>query len=151
MAQIVKNPPAMQETQINLWIRKIPWGRELLPTLVFLPGESHGQRSLTGYHEEQRVRHDWAAKRACAHTHNYPGSLPPWPLTSLSLRCTSPLRLLLSLHPFPGIFHPMPSTEPTHSQSFSLHHSLLEGPNYYLLSLPISIASFYPLGQLYHW
>ena len=58
MAQIIKNPPAMQETQINPWIRKIPWGRELLPTLVFLPGESHGQRSLTGYHEEQRVRRD---------------------------------------------------------------------------------------------
>ena len=27
-------------------VRKIPWRREWLPTLVFLPGESHGQRSL---------------------------------------------------------------------------------------------------------
>ena len=26
-----------------------PWRREWLPTLVFLPGESHGQRSLTSY------------------------------------------------------------------------------------------------------
>ena len=28
---------------------KIPWIKEWLPTLVFLPGEFHGQRSLTGY------------------------------------------------------------------------------------------------------
>ena len=33
----------------NPWIRKIPWRREWLTTLVFLPGESHGQRSLVGY------------------------------------------------------------------------------------------------------
>ena len=31
------------------WGRKIPWRRKWQPTLVFLPGESHGQRSLPGY------------------------------------------------------------------------------------------------------
>jgi len=31
------------------WVRKIPEGREWLPTPVFLPGESHGQRSLECY------------------------------------------------------------------------------------------------------
>ena len=31
------------------WIRKIPWRRAWQPTPVFLPGESHGQRSLSGY------------------------------------------------------------------------------------------------------
>ena len=31
------------------WVGKIPWRRELQPTPVFLPGESHGQRSLVGY------------------------------------------------------------------------------------------------------
>jgi len=30
------------------WIRKIPWRRAWKPTPVFLPGESHGQRSLVG-------------------------------------------------------------------------------------------------------
>ena len=30
------------------WVRKIPWRRKW-PTPVFLPGESHGQRSLAGY------------------------------------------------------------------------------------------------------
>ena len=31
------------------WIRKIPWRRKWQPTPVFLPGESHGWRSLVGY------------------------------------------------------------------------------------------------------
>ena len=31
------------------WVGKIPWRRKWLPTPVFLPGESHGQRSLNGY------------------------------------------------------------------------------------------------------
>ena len=31
------------------WIRKIPWRTAWQPTLVFLPGESRGQRSLEGY------------------------------------------------------------------------------------------------------
>ena len=30
-------------------VEKIPWRSERLPTLVFWPGESHGQRSLAGY------------------------------------------------------------------------------------------------------
>ena len=33
----------------NPWLRKIPWRRVWQPTPVFLPGESHGQRSLAGY------------------------------------------------------------------------------------------------------
>ena len=31
------------------WVRKIPWRRKWQPTPVFLPGKSHGQRSLAGY------------------------------------------------------------------------------------------------------
>ena len=31
------------------WVRKIPWRRKRQPTSVFLPGQSHGQRSLAGY------------------------------------------------------------------------------------------------------
>ena len=31
------------------WVGKNPWRRAWLPTLVFLPGEPHGQRSLEGY------------------------------------------------------------------------------------------------------
>ena len=45
----VKNPPAMQETKVQPLGREDPWRREWQLPLVFLPGESHGQRSLTGY------------------------------------------------------------------------------------------------------
>ena len=31
------------------WVRKTPWRRAQQPTPVFLPGKSHGQRSLAGY------------------------------------------------------------------------------------------------------
>ena len=37
------------QSGFNPWVRKILWGRKWQPTPVFLPGESHGQRSLAGY------------------------------------------------------------------------------------------------------
>ena len=33
----------------NPWVRKMPWRRKWPSTPVFLPGKSHGQRSLVGY------------------------------------------------------------------------------------------------------
>ena len=48
VAQRLKNSPAMQEPQ-ETWVGKILWRRKWQPTPVFLPGESHGQRSLAGY------------------------------------------------------------------------------------------------------
>ena len=48
----VKNLPAMQETQ-EIWVQSLgqedPWKRKWQPTPIFLPGKSHGQRSLEGY------------------------------------------------------------------------------------------------------
>ena len=35
--------------KFNPWVRKILWRRKWQPTPVFLPGESHGQRSQAGY------------------------------------------------------------------------------------------------------
>ena len=49
VAQMVKNPPAMQETWVQSLGWEHPWRRKWLPTPVFLPGESHGQRSLVGH------------------------------------------------------------------------------------------------------
>ena len=31
------------------WVGKTPWRRAWQPTLAFLPGEAHGQKSLVGY------------------------------------------------------------------------------------------------------
>ena len=49
LSHMVKNLPAVWETGFNPWVGKIPWRREWQPTLVFLLGEFHGQRSLAGY------------------------------------------------------------------------------------------------------
>ena len=46
---MIKNLPPMQETWFDPWVGKIPQKREWQPALVFLPGKSHGQRSLAGY------------------------------------------------------------------------------------------------------
>ena len=43
--------------------RFFPWRRKWQPTPVFLPGKSHGQKSLVGYSPWGcRVRHDLATK-----------------------------------------------------------------------------------------
>ena len=47
--QMVKTLPAYRIPRFNPWVGKIPWIKEWLPTPVFLPGESHRQRSLVGY------------------------------------------------------------------------------------------------------
>ena len=46
---MVKNLPAMQVTWIRCLHPEDPLEREWQPTLAFLPGECHGQRSLAGY------------------------------------------------------------------------------------------------------
>ena len=48
-AQMVKNLPAMQGTQVQSlgWEDPLEEGKTTTP--VFLPGESHGQGSLVGY------------------------------------------------------------------------------------------------------
>ena len=52
----------------NPWVGKIPWRRAWTPTPVFLPGESHGQRSLVGCspwgHRESEM-----TERLSMHTH----------------------------------------------------------------------------------
>ena len=52
MALVVNNLPASAgdiRPGFDPWDGKIPWRRAWQPTPVFLPGESHGQRSLVGY------------------------------------------------------------------------------------------------------
>ena len=61
-------------------VGKIPWRRKWQPTLVFLPGQSHGQRSLAGYNPWcHRVKHDWVTE----HTHRYHDTLPLSTLTCI--------------------------------------------------------------------
>ena len=64
---VIKNPPA--NTGFNPWVGKIPWRRKWQPTLVFLHGKSHGQRSLVGYSPWgcKRVEHDLVTKQQQNH------------------------------------------------------------------------------------
>ena len=62
VAQMVNNLPATQETRVLSLGQEDPLGREWQPTLVFLPGESYGKKSLEGYNSWSRkesVGHDW--------------------------------------------------------------------------------------------
>ena len=55
MVLVVKNLPANagdRRCWFSPWVGKIPWRRAWQPTPVFLPGESHGQRNLSGYSPE---------------------------------------------------------------------------------------------------
>ena len=52
----VKNPPATsadtKDSGFDPRVGKIPWRKAGQPTPVFLPGESHGQSGLAGYHPQ---------------------------------------------------------------------------------------------------
>ena len=63
------------------WVRKIPWRRKWQPTPVFLPGKSHGQRSLAGCslwgHKESNTTEHIA--------HTYKVNYIRWPLNNTGL------------------------------------------------------------------
>ena len=63
-AQTVKQ---CRRPRFDPWVGNIPWKRKWQPTPVFLPGESHGQRSLAGYsaqgHKESDMTEQLHRKR----------------------------------------------------------------------------------------
>ena len=71
VAQIVKNLPTMQETQILSLGWKIPSRREWLSIPVFLPGEFHEQRSLVGYNSHKVPKESDATKQLTLFVHVY--------------------------------------------------------------------------------
>ena len=63
---MVKYPPANAgDVRLTPGSRRYPWRRKWQPAPVFLPGKSHGQRSLEGYHpwSHKRAGHDLANKK----------------------------------------------------------------------------------------
>ena len=69
---VEKPAQEMQETWVQSPGREGPLEKEGRPTPVFLPGESHGQRSLVGYtlwSDKESVRHD--VKRQHTQTNAY--------------------------------------------------------------------------------
>ena len=59
---MIKNPSANAgDGGLTPGLGRFPWRRKWPPTPVFLPGESHGQKSLVG---PQKVGHDLAPEHA---------------------------------------------------------------------------------------
>ena len=71
---VVKNPPASAGNSRDVGSiprgGKIPWRRKWQPIRVFLPGKSHGERSLVGQSPQGRKELD-EAECVHVHTHTY--------------------------------------------------------------------------------
>ena len=52
--------------RFNSWVRKIPWRKAWQPFPVFLPGESHGQRSMLAYSPQGQKQ--WDTTEATQHS-----------------------------------------------------------------------------------
>ena len=61
---------SLKGCRLSPWVGKIPWRRAWQPTPVFLPGESHGQRSLAGYSPWGHTESD-TTERLSIHAHLY--------------------------------------------------------------------------------
>ena len=57
--------------EFHPWVGKIPWRRERQPAPAFLPGESHGQRSLVGY-SPKVMKSQTGLKQLSMHAGNHP-------------------------------------------------------------------------------
>ena len=53
--------------------RKFPWRMTWQPSPVFLPEESHGQRSLVGYHPLGHTESDMTEQITIVHSTHSPG------------------------------------------------------------------------------
>ena len=67
------------DSTLNLWVRKIPWRRERLPTPGFLPGEFHGLRCM------ENIRNTFAQSHVALSRH-----------AAQLLKLTKPLPLLFT-------------------------------------------------------
>ena len=70
---VVKEPAyESSRCRFDPWVEKIPWRRNWQPISVFLPGKSHGQRSLVGCNRWacKRVVHKLSDQMPATDTHN---------------------------------------------------------------------------------
>ena len=64
--------------EFSPWVGKIPWRRKWQPTLVFLPGKFHGQRSLVGCSPWGCKESGTTEATEHAHTHMFFGGNVSW-------------------------------------------------------------------------
>ena len=110
----------------NPWVRKISWRRKWQHTPVFLPGKSHGWRSLVGYSP-------WGRKEL--------DTTESLHFTSLRILVISPSKLL-TLGSTPSSLSTVPSYNSTP------HLLLSQKPSTSDVIVPASVRSSYPLCVL---
>ena len=74
---------------VHPWVGKIPWKRAWQPTPVCLPGGSHGQRSLVGYHPRGRKEPEMTEQLNTAHS-------PSPSVGHMHAHCISHIRVLFT-------------------------------------------------------
>ena len=107
---------------------KIPWRRAWQLTLVFLPGESHGQRSLVGY--SPRVSKSWTPLKWLSPLRPAPFDYPHFQFSSVSQSCPT-LRDPMN-HSMPGL---------------PVHHQLLEYTQTHVHWVSDAIQPSHPLSS----
>ena len=91
------------------WVRKIPWRRKWQPTLVFLPGAFHGQRSLVGYNPRGHKRQQQQTKSDNRPSVRMSPGDSEW---TLRLRNPRPLCVVRRIKGSGG--HPLPTLPTSH-------------------------------------
>ena len=128
LSQIVKRLLAYRRPGFDPCVRKLPWRRKWQPTPVFLPGKSHGQRSLMGYSP-------WGCKESdtTEWLRFHPLTWFPWFFTivwsSYHCRCIS--QRSPSIH-CPSAFSVLPRHQgPSHRRNFAFAVSYPSTPQYH--------------------
>src|SRR5574338_372105 len=74
LGKLIRTLPAQcrrhKRRRFSLWGGRIPWRRKWQPAPVFLPGKSHGRRSLAGYSPWGREE-SGTTERAHTDTHTH--------------------------------------------------------------------------------
>ena len=137
---MVRNWAPRRRPRFDPWVGKIPWWRAWQPTLVILPGESHGTEEpgrlqSTGM---RRVGHNWAVKAAWTCPPSGTLSHPSRLAQSLGL---SSLIHIVNFH-WPSILH----TVVYMLSYYSLHssHSILPHPREFFI---FKIIQFHSVTQ----
>ena len=103
---VVKNPPANAgDVHLIPRLGRSPWRRKWQPTSAFLPGESHGQRSLVGYSPwdckelatTERLNYHKYSTKITVPLHKYGEALHAFATSCLPNKSQTPL----GMSPFP--------------------------------------------------
>ena len=152
----MKNPPAnVANSGFDTCVRKIPWRRKWQHTPVFLPGKSHGQRSLVSY-SPWSCRESDTTEHACTHREEVAGP-------SVSLKTLTRELWLISLPSYSNLtqFPPVEFWRVLYISCLTFFLSafcsaLLLNKNLILVALPILLSDvfcgsgkFFYCGKVY--